>query len=585
MIATASARSPSTAGTPVRDLARAIAAPRDRIETAFVGVGERLTEGAALLNSLTREFEALPEALEGEDVLDASARLRDVAERAADLARAFGQEKADLDKLVEVVAAANAPISELRRTVKMMGIVSVNARVTAAGIVGDSDDFDVFTTDIATLSDTANRTIQEFAQVYRQLTVEVVKAASQRARFESQHASTLSTLAASLSETLEALDRQRVAAVDGSAETGRVSRQIVARIGSAVMALQVGDATRQRLEHVEAGLLALADTVDHASAMGVDLEENERAPARAALSALQQAQLSYAASSFGMEVAEAEEALSALAADASVIMARSRDLYGDKNGKSSIMAGLSAQLRSAIAILGDFELERGKLEAVAGGVHDTVGVLLGHVAAVQDIEANMRLVSLNAAVRCAQLGPRGASLTVIATQLRELTSETVVAAEAAMARLDQSSALAASFGAAARADGAGQVGQLEQQASQALELLTSLDKRLAAALARLNADGPKVIALLDRAARGLSGQSAMAEALDDIALRIAGLSPEPPPESLSAGLAALLESLRKTYTMQAERQVHARLFGHLATTALEEPEPANDDANLGDFML
>src|SRR5690606_34260883 len=142
----------------------------------------------------------------------------------------------------------SSPIASLRRAVKMMGIVSVNARVTAAGIVGDSDDFDVFTTDIATLSDSASRTIQEFAQIYRQLTAEVDRAATQRARFESAHADTLSGLARRLTETIGALDRQRSTAAAGSAETGRVSRQIVGRIGSAVMSLQVGDATRQRLE-------------------------------------------------------------------------------------------------------------------------------------------------------------------------------------------------------------------------------------------------------------------------------------------------------------------------------------------------
>src|SRR5690606_3993006 len=112
------------------------------------------------------------------------------------------------------------------------------------------------------------------------------------------------------------------------------------------------------------------------------------------------------------------------------------------------IASLSAQLRTAVTILADFETERAKLETVATAVQATVKQLLGHVEAVQEIEANMRLVSLNAAVRCAQLGPRGASLTVIASQLRELTSETVVAAEAAMARLDESSRLAGSFGAA-----------------------------------------------------------------------------------------------------------------------------------------
>lgn len=563
----------------VTGLAQALALPRQQIETAFVSVGTRLTEGAAMLNTLTRLFEALPTALEGAEVDEASAQLRAVAQKAGELSESFAQEKADLSRLVDVVAAANAPIGDLRRAVKMMGIVSVNARVTAAGIVGDSDDFEVFTTDISSLSGTASQTIHEFSQVYRQLTTEVAKAASQRERFEASHAHTLIELSRSLEKTLEALEAQRQAAAAGSAETGRVSRQIVGRIGSAVMALQVGDATRQRLEHVEAGLVGLADMLSCPSGNGVALAEETQVEALAALAALLQAQLSGAAGTFAEEVEQAEKALDALASDADTIMARSRDLYGGEKGKTSAMAMLNAQLRTASAILRDCELERSKLEAVATAVHETVTVLLGHVAAVQDIEANMRLVSLNAAVRCAQLGPRGASLTVIATQLRELTSETVVAAEAAMSQLDVSSTLAQAFGAAAAGDNAGQIGRLEQQASHALSLLTSLDERLAEALHNLNADGPKIISLLHAAASGMQGQAALAEGMEDIALQIAALTDAAPTQNPSETLAPLLETLRKSYTMEAERAIHAGFFGAPASAA------ADAEFDMVDFML
>ncbi|ODT79476.1 MAG: hypothetical protein ABS76_20040 [Pelagibacterium sp. SCN 64-44] len=561
----------------IRRLAEDLARPRQDIEIAFVAVGARLTEGAALLNSLSKLFEALPEALQGEEVDEAVAHLTAVAERADILSRTFGQEKADLARLVEVVGAASAPIADLRKAVKMMGIVSVNARVTAAGIVGDSDDFDVFTTDIATLSDSASRTIQEFAQVYRQLTNEVDRAASQRARFETAHSHTLSGLAESLAETIAALDRQRSAAMEASAETGRVSRQIVGRIGSAVMALQVGDATRQRIEHVETGLARIAEI-----AAGNDVEAADRPAAIAALTTLQQLQLTDTAAAFAQEVGQAEQDLKALANDAGTIMARSRDFHGDERGESSAIASLSAQLRAAVTILRDFEAERAKLETVASAVQKTVRVLLDHVGAVQDIEANMRLVSLNAAVRCAQLGPRGASLTVIAMQLRELTSETVVAAEAAMTQLDQSSALAGAFGAAAGGKGTGRIADLEDQANLALDILGKLDQRIAAALAKLNHDGPRVITLLDGAARGLSGQSDLAETLDDVALTIAGLGEAGIPPALPDSLAGILAQLRKLYTMEAERMIHDRLFPASAAAGSSGPEP---EADLDAFML
>ncbi|KFL32142.1 hypothetical protein JP75_04015 [Devosia riboflavina] len=563
-------------------LSAALAKPRQEIEEAFVSVGSRLSEGAAMLNKLTRQFEALPAALQGEEVIEASSQLRAVARTALQLTEDFAKEKADLTRLVEVVSAANSPIGELRRTVKMIGIVSINARVTAAGIVGDNEDFEVFTTDISTLSDSARSTIHEFSQVYRQLVTEVAQAANQRDRFDAAHAHTLTELAHNLDETLEALDHQRQSAVESSAETGRVSRQIVGRIGSAVMALQVGDSTRQRLEHVEAGLDCLADILAGKPVDGATFDEAVGAEALTALSLLEQELLRATAADFAGEVGEAEQALQALASDAGTIMARSRNLYGDGDNEASALTVLSAQLRVATEILRDCEMERSKLEAVAAAVQQTVSILLGHVAAVQDIEANMRLVSLNAAVRCAQLGPRGASLTVIASQLRELTTETVVAAEAAMAQLDEASALAGAFGAAAGGDNAGQIGRLEQQANHAMTLLTRLDEGLSAAMESLNADGPKVIGLLQAAARGIDGQSRLAESMDDIAMQIAGLSSDAMPGEMAAELVPVLERLRKTYTMEAERQIHSRLFGGAVSAPVEE---AADDMDLEALMF
>ncbi len=557
----------------LRTLAPALARPREQIESTFVGVGSRLAEGAQLLNRVTKVFEALPGQLESPELREASDRLSAIGTQAGAISTLFAAEKTELERLVAVVAAADHPIAALRRTVKMMGIVAINARVVAAAVIGTTDDFDVFTTDIAKLSEGATRTIQEFTAVYHRLTAEVGEAARQRSLFEAAHADTLTGLAQSMEATLAEVARQRATSLASSAETGRVSRQIVGRIANAVMALQVGDATRQRLEHIEAGLddlCALAES------------DADAAVARSTLGALQAAQLSAAVTSFEADVAEAGGALRDLAADARTIMSHSHDVYGSAAGRSPL-AALSRAVRAGAAVLADCEAERSKLEAVATAVQATVDVLLGHVEAVQEIEANMRLVSLNAAVKCAQLGPRGAALNVIARQLRELTGETVEAAEAAMSGLHEAARLARSFGEAANGDAAGRLGLLEQEANAALTLLQTVDRSLAEALATLNRDGPKVIALLGEAADRFMSQSAISETMADLQLRILDLCPEiaggPPPAVVDA-----LVRHRARYTMDAERQVHDRMYGSITPPAVE-PEPAEEDAALDDILF
>ena len=540
----------------VRAIGLALAEPREQIESTFLAVGGRLSEGAAMLNRVTKVFEALPTELQSPQLLEASTRLSDIGQQARLISELFATEQADLGHLVEVVAAAAHPISELRRTVKMMGIVSINARVVAASVVGDGEDFDVFTTDIAKFSESATSTIQAFTAAYRRLTEEVGQAARQRGQFENAHADTLLELALSMDEALADLARQRAVSVDSTVETGRVSRQIVGRIASAVMALQVGDATRQRIEHIESGIEALSTLIEAGLMMADDA-----VMARAAMAGLQVAQLSGAADAFEGDVAEAGDALRDLAADAEAIMSQSRAVYGKGDAKSSSLALLSDAVRHAALVLRDCEAERGKLELVANAVLGTVGVLLSHVEAVQEIEANMRLVSLNAAIKCAQLGPRGAALNVIARQLRELTGETVAAAEAAMAGLHKAAGLAKSFGAAANGDTAGRVGQLEHEASASLVLLQRVDKSLAEALGTLNRDGPSVIKLLGAAAETFGGLAEIAETMRDLQMQLAAECPEHGSSRPTREAADLLAAHRKRYTMDAERRIHEKMFG------------------------
>ena len=284
---------------------------------------------------------------------------------------------------------------------------------------------------------------------------------------------------------------------------------------------------------------------------------------------------------FESDVAEAGTALVDLSADARVILAHSRSTYGD--GAGSPLAALSGAVHDATLVLRDCESERGKLELVATAVLRTVGVLLTHVEAVQEIEANMRLVSLNAAVKCAQLGPRGAALNVIARQLRELTGETVAAAEAAMAGLHDAARLAQSFGAAANGEAAGRVGQLEQQATVALLLLQGVDRSLAEALATLERDGPNVIALLDHAAETFADQATISETMRDLAMRIVAACPADSTTGSDAVMAEI-SALHSRYTMDAERKIHEHLYGKPIAT-VPAPKEETEEVDLDDLFL
>lgn len=562
-------------------LAAELAAPRDAIDGAFVTVGSRLAECAEILARITGTFEALPVDLEGPDLTEATDRLAVVGRRAGEISVSLGAEQADLNCLVTALARAAHPISDLRRTVKMMSIVAINARVVAAGVIDELEDFGVFTTDIAQLSDSATTTIANFSRTYMSLTGVVEEAAATRAAFETAHRDTLTALATELHSDLAEVTEQRLQSVRSSAVTGQMSRAIADRVATTVMALQVGDATRQRVEHVEAALRDLSLLIPPCVA-GEDQAElgGEGDPATnliAPITELQRRQLAGARESLVVEMAAGADALGQLSHDVQAVLDHARSVYGSAENRSAL-SELHGAVRRAVTVLRDCEGEREKLDRVAGTVSATVKVLLDHVEAVQEIEYKMRLVSLNAAVKCAQLGPRGRALDVIAQQLRTLTGETVTSAHEAVERLNEAATYSAAFTHSAGA-GAGRVGDLEREAAAALAQLETVGLRMKRALVELYADGPRVAERLDGAVDSLANHGAISEALSDIEFSIAELVRPGDAEGHaqhggggdhSPELTEFLSTLRKRYTMDAERRLHD------AFTGIEVVEPVAD---------
>jgi hypothetical protein len=528
----------------IAELAGALAAPRSAIDGAFVAAGNELSECAQLITKVTGLIEVLPSDLESPDLAEGSARLAVVGQRAEAIATELGSPEGDLGRLVLALGGAATPIDQLRRTVKMMGIVAVNARVVAASVVSERDDFGVFTTDIAELSNSAANTVSEFFHQYQKLNAVVAEAATARSRFALTQREPLARVARTLQTLLDDMAAHRRDAVTISAETGRMSRDIAQQVAKSVMALQVGDATRQRVEHVEAGLgrLGTDPALEPIAFKALELQRRLLAAARETLT---------------REMDAAAGAVSDIVGDIDAMLRKAAELHGGGKGKQSALDALRDAVNAAIRVLGDCEAERQKLDHVALSVASTVKVLLEHVEAVEAIEYKMRLVSLNAAVKCAQLGPRGRALDVISQQLRALTGDTVVAAGAAVKRLDEAATLSAEF-AAARGGAAGDVSALGTEAEAALDLLAAVGQRMDDAIGAIGHDVPRAKAKLADVVAVLGEHGHISEQISDAEFALAEMS------GTGGDIAAhadFFDSLRKTYTMDAERRIHDQFTG------------------------
>ncbi|MGQ9370643.1 hypothetical protein [Azospirillum sp. A39] len=560
--------------------------PFARAETAFLEIGERLVSAADTLSALTATFEGLPRRLEEEDVREAIAHLETVSREAAGMAEALGGERALLDRLTTLNVEVAARVVRLRKTVGIINVLAVNARIAATHIRTDGQDFSVFTTEIGRLGRAAAATIDRFATQHETLLGLLRAAGAKHAAFADRHAETLRAIAGRLDAGLMAVAAHRAQAAGAAAEIGERSRRIAQGIGEAVMAMQIGDITRQRLEHVGHAVAVLAGGLDPAAAgpagggaaedWSAALPPDRRDLVAAAVCRLQSAQLAAASGEFEHEIARIATALAGLAGDARAIARLGADLYGAGGAADGSFLGcLAAELHQADALIKDCENARQAVDGLAASVTATLAELLRQVQAVQSVEVDMRLVGLNTALRCGRLGQEGRTLNVIAQELRGYANQTVADAQAVAEGLRAVAAAAGGLSVADGERGAGRIARLELAAASSLARLESVGEALAAALALLDREGERVSALLDETTARMTVREdvgrIMREALERLH-RVAGAADgrASDVERVRREVLALVEG---RYTMASERDVHS-LFEAMLDGGPAAPPPA-----------
>ena len=535
----------SSLKTRIDAVARGLESPLARIEGIFLKVGSELLGCAELLQRVTTQFESLPEDLNSSALDESTDRLSHVGQRASAIAAEMGTTRDELGRLSKALSVAASPISQLRRTVKMMGIVATNARVGAASLVEKGDDFGAFADDVSALSSSMAATVAEFSMIYEKLTAVVAEAAHARSQFISSQRGPLAAVARGLAKMLDAVTAQRRDAVERSAETSRMSKSIADKVGHTVMAMQSGDSVRQRLEHVEAALR-------HISQDQVDTEVLH------AFLELERLQLAGAREMLTEEMDSADIAVTQLAVDAVALLDQAKLMHGTGEDKHSALDELRRGVKEAISVLQRYEVERQKLDRVAAEVSSTVIVLLNHVESVEKVEQKMRIVSLNAAIKCSQLDQRGRALNVIAQQLRDLTKDTVASATESITKLRDAAKISAEFAEALAKNDAKAVVALEAEAGSALELLGGVSGRLNQALSDLSRDVPRVKHKLHHVSTLLGESGSITSDLADAEFVLVELG------AASGNLAShadFFSTLRRGYTMEAERQIHDTYTG------------------------
>jgi predicted transcriptional regulator len=496
------------------------------------------------------------EELEGEKPGMALKALSGMAVRVTDLGKNRSQENARFEQMHCLTESIGGHIGQMKVSLKDVGSLAVNSKIAAAGIRVPGTDFTSFADEIGRTLQLTQTTLNQFGAELLIVRQHVAVAQTGQHTFDRRQQEAAGSITDRLSATVKSIALEHKRAARASLEVRMGSARVHQRVCDAILALQIGDITRQRLEHADAvlGLVAgnpMLDADDQRTLVNL-------------VQRLQSAQLVDAARNFDRDVRQVIESLNSLADEARALRTIGDAAYGgaDRND-GSFIAQLEGQIGEGLALFESFETARAEVADVTATVSDATAGLCGHLRTVQSLEADIRIMGLNTTFKCARIGREGLALSIIAQELRGYANGFAKAAGTLMQEVETVAGISGLLTSGIAADQGAATAEGTRAMRDSLGTLRQMGQMLDRAMQELKLDSDRVVTLLVETVSNLAVQAEIGQVLRDAAEQLTGSSPSGVVDfaELPLGVVQKLELIERGYTMANERAVHDRFLG------------------------
>jgi hypothetical protein len=540
---------------------------REVVEGRFLEAGDVLSRAVEGVGALIAGLDGMRDNLDTETVATTTADLARAAESLNLLPESLDERRARVAELVRFSDSLTGCIEDMRQHLAYLRVFAINIKITSGGIAAAGPEFAIFAQEIydciemgRTLLDGLNTNLTALDRTLRGALIHENALARDCMALLPAVPDALTG-----SATAIAAHHARIASV--TVDAAALAREVQKKVGAGLAALQIGDITRQRIEHVQAGLRELDEAPEFDA-----LADEARGRARAFTCRLLAAQLAATAEAFHRDVSRIGENVTGMAADASELL-RLRDLaYGQSDGAdANFLKTLEGTVGQALGLVDDVTNGEQAAEDVSRSAAAAVRGLTDRIASIQNIRADVQMMALNTTLKCARIGDTGKPLGVIAIELRQHANHLEKSAAETLTALDGlfAAAEAVRRGPGHDAD--------ERKAAAAATVLTDAVSRIGkagdgveSALAAAARQGAGVVDLLRSAAGRFDFQRQIGVVLDEAADELSGMAGDGAVAvDIAPALRSLMARLAKQYTMAQEREVHRR-----ETEALGEEESA-----------
>jgi hypothetical protein len=578
-------------------ITRIITAASASTEGRFLDIGGQLGTAVDTIGTLTLTFDRLANELKGENLRGATQQLSRVMTAVA-TARVDDGKRTVFKQLADLITKIQERIAQMGKAVSDLGMLAMNTRIEAANIGDAGRDFPIFTTEISRTLGLAHTSLDDLANELRGVGDPLRLAATSEVARAQHRADAIRSVPGRLGESIAAITDSGKRAVAAASVVAQQSRKVGQSISDAVMALQIGDITRQRLDHIEFALTIVAEILGPPS---VKLAQHGdwtalTGPQRHALggfgSRLLSAQLLDASDEFDREMRQILSSVEELATDAGAILHLGSSAAGAADdGRRTFLGKVEEQVAEVGKLLAGAATARREADTLSVSVSEATERLVSHTTTLRSLEEDIRIMGLNMSLKCGRLGAVGQPLMVIAQELRSYSHHIATEAAAITVHVDSMAAIAGSLRSGERYERAAHGASIAASMADSVSRLGAAGESLANALASLAQDTESVAALLrDTVARATVHE----ELTKDLRVAAADLASatgdsDPEEEIASPELEHLIGLVAGCYTMERERIIHDRqLNGRMdGRTSLVRPpaEMATVPADLEDTFL
>lgn len=553
MVSSSLAVSASSALSTENRTAACLEAARSAIEGRFLEVSDVLSRAVDGMNALITALDRMKESLDGDSVATAARELGQASDTLRQLPQSLEGRLEKLGSLVKVGADLNKCIEDMHKHLAYLRVFGVNIKITSGGIAAAGPEFAIFAQEICDCIELGRNQLDTFRADLGALDGDLRQALSQEADLARRCDDLLPAVPDSLVAQVGAITAHQARIGDISQKVAGLAREVRKKVASALAALQIGDITRQRIEHVQFGL-ALLDAPEVRA-----LPAEGRARLSAFLHRLLIAQLDATTRDFRQAVSRIGLNVGAMAADANEIL-RLREHAEGQGGEGNFLRGLEANVGKAFALVDDIEAGERSAETVSRSAARSARDLAAQIAAIQNMRADVQMMAMNTTLKCSRIGETGKPLGVIAIELRQHATHLETSAGHTLAALESL------FGSAP--DEVVDEETAERQASaasaaaealrDAVERIRKTGDEVEGDLANAAHQGGEVVDMLRQAAKRFDFDRQVGGYLDEaLQMLSAEAGDEGPIDDLAGVLAPLMAKLSRTYTMAQERDVHA----------------------------